>query len=157
MWFDLSAFSAPRRALSSLFQLSLYPYVQCVMPMPARPHPDLIEGESLLHMGQGWSLGQIRDFFGVFSVALVFTSTPFYPPIGYKTRGKAVFGTCRACMEMNNQDVCGHTSDKDRAFKAVLTSGNSKSAIRLFNVEHFQWTWSWPFPTVLVCSASTPF
>ncbi len=74
-------------------------------------------------IGSG-KLAEVKEYFGVFSVALLYKKTPYFPPVGYKTRGKAVYGCCRACMESNNQALCHHTKEIERAFKIVLTSGS---------------------------------
>ena len=66
-------------------------------PFPARPHPRVIDGAELPEHGFGMSLEDVRQlFFGVASVCLLYTETPFYPPIPVKTRGKSVYGTCRS-------------------------------------------------------------
>jgi hypothetical protein len=66
------------------------------MPFPARPHPSVIDGSTLAYMGRGWGLADVLKYFGIFSVCIEFRENPFYAPIPYKTRGKAVYGSCKA-------------------------------------------------------------
>lgn len=74
----------------------MYPTVQANMNFPKRAHPDLIEGGSLPFYGERYSLQQVQEYFGIFSVCIMYVETPFYPPVAYKVRDKCVFGCCRA-------------------------------------------------------------
>lgn len=78
------------------FQCSLYPYVMSKMAFPAKAHPETLDGSLLADHGRGWDVDRVKQFFGVFSVCIMFVKTPFYPPIPFKTRDKSVFGCCRA-------------------------------------------------------------
>ena len=85
------------RSLFFLLQCSLYPFIQTTHAMPRRAHPTAIDGASLRGHGFGWTLEDVKDsFFGVISAAIVFEKVEYIGPIAYRTRGKTIFGCCRA-------------------------------------------------------------
>ena len=118
---------------------------QAACHFPSKPHPTPIDGSQLHNHGYNWGLDDVRQYFGIWSVCIVYTSNPFYPPIPFKCRSKSVYGCCKAvllsvppaprqldgigfqCMLSNHQGFCRHTRLSDRAFKVNLTSGKQKA------------------------------
>jgi hypothetical protein len=92
------------------------------MPFPSKPHPSVIDGSTLPYMGHGWGLEDVKKYFGVFSVYISFLRTPYYAPIPYKTRGKAVYGCCKAVSRLFSKETDG--------FSLILTSVHDRKPTR---------------------------